>query len=347
MIVRVWRMVEILQRSRNGLTVTALAAEAGISRSTAYRYVALLERAGAPIAVQGVNGEARYTLAGGQLPALGPGSPARIALGVARELLAPLEGTDGVEALDQLIARANAASERAQRAEGPEGRRARTGGFRAGPANPAISAPHKKRTHDTAVARAVERALAARSQLMITYRGVDRRVEPAAFRVAGAHAYLVAWDPDKQGWRTFKLARIERAEILTRPVAPHPAFDEQQLFGRSVRVWHGEPVDVRVRLSPEVAAVAREYPLIDDQRLIPEPDGGVIVEATVSGTVEATRWVLAWGRAAEALEPAELREAVQAELGGALARYAGPGVVKGREGENQAVSRMVRRGRGR
>ena len=108
-------------------------------------------------------------------------------------------------------------------------------------------------------------------------------------------------------------------------IAPHPAFDEAALFGRSVRVWHGDPVTVRVRLAPEVAAIAHEYPLIDDQRVTPERDGSVLVEARVAGIVEATRWVLAWGRAAEALAPPELREAVQGELEGAMARYAGPG----------------------
>jgi predicted DNA-binding transcriptional regulator YafY len=170
MLARVWRTVEVLQRRRAGITVTALAGEAGISRSTAYRYLALLERAGVPLVVEGVNGEARYSLAGGgALPALGPRSAGRVALGLARELLAPIEGTDAVKELDDLLAR-----------------------FRAAPASPSTSVASRKATHDPAVARIVDRALAGRRQLSITYRGAVRRVEPAGLRVAGAHAYLVA-----------------------------------------------------------------------------------------------------------------------------------------------------------
>lgn len=326
MLGRVWRLVEVLQSRRTGMTATALARESGVSRSTVYRYLELLERAGAPIASQGVNGETRYSLSRDPLPALGPSSAGRLSLGLARELLAPLEGTEAVGDLDRLLARFR----------GPQ------------TTQPKIAARASKALHDPAVARSVERALASRKKLGIVYRGARREVDPAALRLAGRHAYLVAWDAEKNAWRTFKLARIEGAEVLAAPIVPHPAFDEHVLFGRAVHVWHAAPVLVRVRLAPDVANIAREYPLIDDQRVARQPDGSAIVEARVAGIVEATRWVLGWGRAAEALAPPELRDAVESELSGALARYAGPGVVKGaaRVAENGAGKRKAARGRG-
>jgi len=77
-----------------------------------------------------------------------------------------------------------------------------------------------------------------------------------------------------------------------------------------------------------VAWLAHEYPLIAGQTIEPAPDGSVTVAARVAGIVEAMRWVLGWGGAAEALSPPELREATRLELTQAVAKYEGPGIVK-------------------
>src|SRR5690606_38477259 len=92
-------------------------------------------------------------------------------------------------------------------------------------------------------------------------------------------------------------------------------------FDHSVKAWTGEPVRVRVVLSPRVAWLAPEYPLHPSQRIEPQPDGSALVSAKVAGPVEAMRWVLSWGGEAEALEPAELRDATARGVEGAAARY--------------------------
>ncbi len=326
MVVRMWRLVEALQARRYGASASTLAEFAGTSRSTVYRYLRHLEDAGVPIASERVNGEVRYSLRRDALPALGPGSAGRIALAVARQMLTPLDGTRAAEQLDACLA--------ALGVDGPA---------------PLVSTRRSAPAHRPGVAAAIEAALDSKRQLEMRYRAAStgrtgtRVVDPAALRIDRSDAYLVAWDTARQGWRTFKLARVLEARVLESAQAPHPAYDEQELFGHAVRAWHGAPVDVRVRLAADVAAVAPEYPLVPDQRLAPQPDGSVIVEARVAGLIETTRWVLAWGAAAEALAPPELRAAVEAELGGAMAHYRRPGV---RKGGGEVVSRKVGRGRG-
>ncbi len=54
------------------------------------------------------------------------------------------------------------------------------------------------------------------------------------------------------------------------------------------------------------------------------PDGSVIVEFDLSGTIELTAWLLSFGRHAEVLEPASLREEIAAELQRTLAVYGEP-----------------------
>lgn len=326
MLVRLWRLVEVLQGRRYGASAQKLAELAETSRSTVYRYLRTLEDAGVPLAKERVNGEVRYSLRRDALPPLGPGSAGRIALAVARQMITPLDGTRAAGELDACLA-----------ALGVDH------------ARPLVSARRARPAHDPRVAAAVERALESKHQLEMRYRAAStgrterRVVDPAALRIDGAHAYLVAWDHRRDAWRTFKLSRVVDAKPLSASAGPHPAYDESELFGHAVRAWHAAPVDVRVRLAPEVAAIASEYPLVADQRLLPQPDGSILVEARVAGITETTRWVLAWGAAAEALSPPELRAAVETELAAAIARYRKPGVRKSRE---QVVSRKVGRGRG-
>lgn len=56
-----------------------------------------------------------------------------------------------------------------------------------------------------------------------------------------------------------------------------------------------------------------------EEELEHRSDGSVVVRTGVVGTIEASRWVLAWGGAVEALAPPELRDRVRDELTRALA----------------------------
>lgn len=305
---RQWMLVQALHQRRFGMPVSALLQETGASRATFYRDIEVLQEAGVPVAVKHVNGEARYSLQGRSLPALAPTTMQLAALRLARTLLRPLEGTGFVDELDRLLASWS------HRNEQPRGLSLRS------PDSHDAGRADLVRTLDDAVRRHRRLRFAHRSahDPQLAWRTVD----PVALRFADDALYLIAWDLDRHAWRTFKVDRIRAPEPTGEPANPHrDDFDEQQLFGHAVKIWHAEPVDVAVRLTPEVAWKAGEYPLIADQVTERQEDGSVIVRATVAGVTEATRWVLGWGAAAEALEPGSLREAVREELEGAVGRY--------------------------
>lgn len=52
-------------------------------------------------------------------------------------------------------------------------------------------------------------------------RGSQRRavVEPARLRTDGGYAYLDAWSLERQGWRTYRLDRIDDVQVLAEPSA--------------------------------------------------------------------------------------------------------------------------------
>jgi hypothetical protein len=74
--------------------------------------------------------------------------------------------------------------------------------------------------------------------------------------------------------------------------------------------------------------------LVIDQREQSGPDGSLVVEACVAGSLEALPWVLGWGASAEVLVPLELRTVVTEQLARALGRYATPPVRKASRKKN-------------
>jgi hypothetical protein len=65
----------------------------------------------------------------------------------------------------------------------------------------------------------------------------------------------------------------------------------------------------------------------------------VTIEATVAGLIEVRSRILAWGAAAEVLEPEELRKSIRDELAEALRKYDGPGPVKASPKKSKAAAR--------
>jgi predicted DNA-binding transcriptional regulator YafY len=138
------------------------------------------------------------------------------------------------------------------------------------------------------------------------------------------HLYLDAFDTEKKGIRTYKPPRMSQVEVTEHRAAQHPEYEESELFAHSVKTWSAPPVEVEIVISPRKARFLREWPLLEQQEVLPQEDGSVRVKAVVAGLAEVSKWVLRWGRDATVLSPPELRQALQEELAAALATYSSP-----------------------
>ncbi|MBN1607879.1 MAG: WYL domain-containing protein, partial [Polyangiaceae bacterium] len=325
---RLWQLVTLLDGTKRGRTVAELADRMEVSQPTLYRYLDDLRQAGVGVDRRVVTGETRYRLLGTGIPPIVPTPKQLAALHFARQSLASLEGTEMVEQLDALLGRWKVLDQEPL----PLSRQGR-----------ASKAP--------ALLRTLEDGLRTGRRLALEYRGTKdsgprkREVDAIGLHTDEDAVYLVAFDHGCGELRTFKVARIAAAELLLMPAGDHANLKVSDVFGRSVKVWHGDAVETLVvRLSAKVARYAREYPLMPSQQVEPLADGSALVRAEARGIQEALRWVLSWGAEAEAVAPQALREGVWREVEGARARYAaGPKV----RGVKQAVAREVRGGGGR
>lgn len=300
---RQWELIQALHRRRRGLTAAQLLSELATSRATLYRDLAVLRSAGVPLHTEVVNGEARVSIVGDPLPDRVP--PIQLfALRVACTALRPLGGTRLVRELERLRDRL------------PSPRQGELD-LDLAPVVP----------HDEDVVGTIERGLLDHRVVIAAYQGTgdrapkERRFAPLSLRLVKGQLYIGAVDLEKGAARTFKVTRLAGARLGER-------FDPTGMtapdFSRAAVAWSGEPTLVRVRLAPAIARFASEWPLVPDQEVSTERDGSAVVRAEVSGTEEALRWVLSWGRNAEVIEPEALRSRVEEELRGALARYGLP-----------------------
>ncbi|MGR0320549.1 helix-turn-helix transcriptional regulator [Agromyces sp. ZXT2-3] len=122
-----------------------------------------------------------------------------------------------------------------------------------------------------------------------------RSIEPHRLVPLGRRWYLLAWDRDRDDWRTFRLDRIDDVFQTRVRFAPHPLTDDEALerVQRAVR-WR----DQAVRASVRVAMPVEEF----RERLgwwardaVPAPDGSGTVwpieGESVAGVAAALLWV--------------------------------------------------------
>jgi len=158
---------------------------------------------------------------------------------------------------------------------------------------------------DSEPANVVRRAIAERRLISIDYYKEneaeltpDRRVEPYLVMNGEEGWYVVAFDPEKDGVRHFRLDRIKSAEVLDEGFEPRPGLEHE---------LDSEPAGhARVWISPERARWARE-----DRQVVEElADGAVIAEIGYRSPSWLAKEILKEGGDAAVLEPEDARDAV-------------------------------------
>lgn len=171
------------------------------------------------------------------------------------------------------------------------------------------------------VLETVARAWAEGRKVRITHRGLSHarawtyRVSPYLIEPSlwSDGAYLIGYSDVHNGLATFKIERIESAELTLENFDLPDSFDDQELLRHAWGIWYGaeEPVLIRLRFFPGPAARRLQESIWHPTQAIELlPDGGCIWSARVAEAQEMLPWIRGWGAACEVLEP----ETVRAQL---------------------------------
>ena len=150
----------------------------------------------------------------------------------------------------------------------------------------------------------------------------QRLVEPVRLVATSHRWYLVAFDLDRDDWRTFRLDRVEELEVTTWRFTPREHPDPVELVQRSVSTSPYRYV-ARVRVHATVAEVA-ERVSPSTARLEPDGPDGCVLTSGADELSWLTGMLLGLGHELEVLEPAELRACFRQTAARLLRAAAGP-----------------------
>jgi predicted DNA-binding transcriptional regulator YafY len=156
---------------------------------------------------------------------------------------------------------------------------------------------------------AVQRGLAQRNVLRMTYRGRERDetardVEPLGVVCYGGAWYLVAWCRLRRDIRHFRVDRIHQLLVLEELFPAHVDFSLTKHLEEQVSKDDVIPVRVWLAKSAHERARRESYATLVAER---ERDGGTEFAMTTFSLEWLARWLLSFGVEAEALTPEKLR----------------------------------------
>lgn len=151
----------------------------------------------------------------------------------------------------------------------------------------------------------------------------EHEIEPYLFEpmVFGHGTYLIAWSHQRQGLRTFKLDRIQRA-VLTLTRFEKREIDINELLEHAWSIWYGEePTKIELIFVPEVARRVMETVWHPSEEKYLLSDGSLYWSVKVVGTLEVLSWIRSWSHEVEVIAPQSLREQITYDLFKALQKY--------------------------
>ena len=152
----------------------------------------------------------------------------------------------------------------------------------------------------------------------------SRRIDPYHIVWLQGYCHLVAYCHTRRKVLNFALDGIlsvqRTGETFTVP-AEFSLADHLRCAAGPVL---GDPLSITVRFDAEIARWARRRNWEFPHTLTDQEDGAVLLCGTVSGFSDIRKELLAWGRHARVLEPAELRDTMLAEARALVNLYESP-----------------------
>lgn len=150
----------------------------------------------------------------------------------------------------------------------------------------------------------------------------QRTISPYALEPTPSGIYVIGHDSWSDDIRTFKLDRLESAQLLTRRFAIPDDFDLEARLASGWRIMAGDEVnEVVLRFAPEVKAQVQERQWHPSQTLEELANGRCLLRVQVAEPLEMKPWIRGWGAQVEVLAPGWLRADIAAEMRQAAEQY--------------------------
>ena len=132
---------------------------------------------------------------------------------------------------------------------------------------------------------------------------------------------MLAYCRLRQDIRLFALDRVKSLETTDESFEPPDDFDVDELLQSSFGAFLGEPAEVTIWFSADIAGYIEEKVWHASQEIEKQDDGSILFRIKVAGTDEIKFWVLTWGDQAKVITPQSLQDEIRHEVRAMLKRY--------------------------
>lgn len=175
-------------------------------------------------------------------------------------------------------------------------------------------------------------AMTAGNEIRISYqkytseKASEYTLRPYAVKEVSKRWYLIAYCVEREALRVYGLDRIASLEITDKNFKMPKGFDVDELFATSFSIYlpEGPGKTITFRTSLTEARYLRDLPLHSSQKEIKTNGDSVIFSIFVHPNKALILEICKHGSALEVLAPAEVRDAVAAELKKAADMYSKP-----------------------
>ncbi|GAB6164101.1 transcriptional regulator [Thermostilla marina] len=318
-LVRQWRLLRILGARRLGVSVKELAEELEVSEKTIRRDLDIIREVGFPVAEETeAHGRKRFKIASAQGVEISLNYEEALSLFVGRRLLETLAGTPFAEPARAAFQKIRSIlSENAIRyVDNLADKFCET----------SVGLSDYRGKYE--IVDALLLAIDEKKTVHITYQSLHA-TEPVTYDIRPyglvrhrGSLYLVGHSNEHRDIRHWKVDRIYDIEVTRIPFTIPDSFNLKEHLEKQFGIYSGSDVeDVCVRFSPTVARYVMEKKWHPSQKLTQQKSGHVIAEFRLSGLPEFKSWILSFGRHAEVLRPASLREELIEEFKTLVAMY--------------------------
>jgi len=172
----------------------------------------------------------------------------------------------------------------------------------------------------------VSRAVLECRELRFDYRKIDgdlwepRQLRPFHLAEIDGGWYVIGYDIERKGRRTFALQRMKAIKVLKTSFLRPADFTPSDHLGGSFGVWHtpgdkGKRHRIRLRFTGWAARMVSERRWHPSQQIkwLGKKESDLEMVLELSSFEEIRRWILSWGAQVEVLGPEELRTSIREE----------------------------------
>lgn len=320
---RQWQLLRILEDCGNGIDIDELAEQVRFDRRTIERDLAFLKDMGFPLLYKkGENGKKLWLLQGKFANPEGfeMNLTEMISLHLARQFMSSLSVTPFGKALDDFLGRvkkllsAKTLNYFSRLDESFYVKQQFAGG---------------SQSDKEDVLKIIQKAISQNKVLDLFYRPGKQRegyrtdFHPYGLVVYEGSFYLVGFSVRASELRTYKLQRIQTAQITQQNFSRPEDFSPERCFSRSFGIIHDEiaSITVRCRFSGWAVDIIKEQKWHRTQTIEKDRGNSIEVSFLLNSTTEFKRWILGFGPLATVLEPESLRNEIAESLKKSLQNY--------------------------